>query len=53
MKDPRNVMEAIDLLMAAKRRKGLPIWLKPLDYALACAYLSGVSYIIYKLVTWL
>lgn len=50
MKDPRDIMPAIDLLMNAKRSRRLPWWVRPLDYSLTAAYCSVFVYAIYKMI---
>ena len=50
MTDPKNIIPAIDLLMKAKKRKGWPTWIAPLDFILTTSYLSLFGYFIYKVI---
>lgn len=57
MKNPKHIMNAINLLQQAKVNTRLPWWLKPLDYFAAitifCGWWGGVLFLLYKLFQWL
>jgi hypothetical protein len=54
MKDPRYIMEGIDLLMREKHKgPRIPWWIKPVDWLLTAVYLGALVFLILKLTPWL
>ena len=53
MKDPKNIMQAIDLLVREKKRKHFPSWIPWLDTILTALYLGAFVWLLYNIVQWL
>lgn len=53
MENPRLILEAIDLLVASKKRQPSLWWVKPLDLVLTLAYLGAFGWLIFNVIQWL
>ena len=49
----RYIGEAIQLLQNKGEKVKVPFWFKVLDWFLAIGYVSGLAFLLYKLITWL
>ena len=49
----RYIGEAIQLLQNKGEKVKVPFWFKALDWFLAIGYVSGLAFLLYKLITWL